>query len=198
MKTFYFSIVFLFIFQIHSAQVGINTITPNAQLEIQSSNQATPTNTDGLIIPKVDVFPAINPSAAQQGMMVYLTTAVGTNEIGFYYWDNLSTSWIPIGNNNKNAWKTTGNSGTDSTINFIGTTDNNPISFRMNNVLSGRLETSTTLGNNSLGFQTLLKTVLVQIIQLLVTELFLITLVEMKIQQWEEALYMQILQEPVM
>lgn len=80
-----------------NAQVGINTTTPNAQLEIKSSNQVTPSNTDGLLIPKVDVFPATNPTAAQQGMMVYLTTTSGSNVPGFYYWDNTTTKWLSFG-----------------------------------------------------------------------------------------------------
>lgn len=83
-------------------QVGINTTTPNAQLEIKSSNEATPTNTDGIIIPRVDTFPSTNPTVAQNGMMVYLTTPSGSNQSGFYYWDNSSTSWIGI-NSTKNA-----------------------------------------------------------------------------------------------
>lgn len=78
------------------AQVGINTTTPNAQLDIRSSNQTTPSNTDGMLIPKVDTFPATNPTLDQQGMLVYLTTTVGTNLPGFYYWDNPTLTWIPI------------------------------------------------------------------------------------------------------
>jgi len=46
------------------SQVGINTTLPNAQLDVRSSNQATPSNTDGLLIPKMDAFPAVNPTAA--------------------------------------------------------------------------------------------------------------------------------------
>ena len=70
------------------AQVGINTTTPNAQLDIRATSATAPTNTDGLLIPKVDVFPATNPTVDQQGMLVYLTTAVGTQQPGFYYWNN--------------------------------------------------------------------------------------------------------------
>ena len=58
------------------AQVGINTTTPNAVLDIRATSATAPTNTDGLLIPKVDVFPATNPTAAQQGMLVYLTTVL--------------------------------------------------------------------------------------------------------------------------
>lgn len=42
------------------AQVGINTTTPEAQLDIKSSNQTLPTNKDGLLIPKIDAFPFID------------------------------------------------------------------------------------------------------------------------------------------
>ena len=80
-----------------SAQVGIGTTTPNAQLDIQSTNQANPSNTDGILIPKIDAFPASNPGANQNGMLVFLTTTVGTNAPGFYYWNNPTTAWIPIG-----------------------------------------------------------------------------------------------------
>ena len=97
MKKSYFLLLFFLGIKPILAQVGINTTTPNAQLEIKSSDQATPSNTDGILIPKVDVFPATNPTAAQQGMMVYLTTTSGTNLPGFYFWDNSGTpSWKPI------------------------------------------------------------------------------------------------------
>ena len=98
-------IAFLFIlFSINYSfsQVGINTTTPNAQLEIKSSNEALPSNTDGILVPKVDVFPAVNPTVSQNGMLVYLTTTSGSNQSGFYYWDNATTSWIGI-SSTKNA-----------------------------------------------------------------------------------------------
>ncbi|MGB5419562.1 MAG: hypothetical protein WBN21_12090, partial [Algibacter sp.] len=73
------------------SQVGINTTNPNATLDIRVSNQATPANNDGLLIPKIDNFPTVNPTAAQNGMLVYLTTD-GT----FYYWENNTIAWIPL------------------------------------------------------------------------------------------------------
>ncbi|NNT70847.1 hypothetical protein HKT18_01340 [Flavobacterium sp. IMCC34852] len=78
------------------AQVGINTTTPKAQLEIKSSNEATPANNDGLLIPKINAFPVTNPTADQQGMLVYLTTTVGANTPGFYFWNNPTTAWLPV------------------------------------------------------------------------------------------------------
>lgn len=92
----FFKISFFFLSFCAWSQVGINTTSPNAQLEIKSSNESIPTNTDGILIPKVDVFPATNPGAPQQGMMVYLNITSGSNPPGFYYWDNLTASWIPV------------------------------------------------------------------------------------------------------
>mgnify|MGYP003833260045 CR=1 FL=1 len=111
------------------AQVGINTTTPNAQLEIKSSDQANPANNDGILIPKVDAFPAINPTIDQDGMLVYLTTDVGANLKGFYYWDDATTTWIPISKDNK-AWSINGNSGTNPATHFFGTTDNQDVIFK--------------------------------------------------------------------
>jgi len=77
-------------------QVGIGTTTPKSSLDITVSDSANPANTDGLLIPRIDVFPVVNPTVDQQGMLVYLTTTVGTNFPGFYYWDNTSITWTGV------------------------------------------------------------------------------------------------------
>jgi len=92
MKKYFYIVLIAPMFAL--AQVGINTTTPAAQLDIKSSNQATPANTDGILIPKIDAFPAVNPTAAQKGMLVYLTTASGANQPGFYFWNN--PGWVRI------------------------------------------------------------------------------------------------------
>ncbi len=80
------------------AQVGINNTNPKASLDITASNPATPANTDGILIPRIDAFPVTNPGADQQGMMVYLTTTSGGNPPGFYYWDNTAgpAAWVQV------------------------------------------------------------------------------------------------------
>ena len=96
MKKIYF--LFLLFFSTSSlvAQVGINTTEPKAQLQIKSSDENSPAITDGLIIPKVNDFPATNPTIDQQGMLVYLKNISGTNQPGFYYWDFATLLWKPI------------------------------------------------------------------------------------------------------
>ena len=78
-----------------SAQVGIGTTNPQASLDISSSNIATPSNTDGILIPRMDEFPATDPALAQDGMMVFVTGG-GTPSKGFYYWDHTAMSWVAI------------------------------------------------------------------------------------------------------
>ncbi|MBL0013900.1 MAG: hypothetical protein IPP30_09270 [Flavobacterium sp.] len=120
MKTTLIVMALSFSFLKGFGQVGINTTSPEAQLDIRSSNQALPSNTDGVLIPKIDDFPVVNPTAAQQGMLVYLTPVLGLNPAGFYYWDDITTSWISLGGSTTN-WSILGNSGTNPATHFIGT-----------------------------------------------------------------------------
>lgn len=126
------------------SQVGINTTTPDAQFDVRSSNQATPAPTDGILIPRIDAFPATNPTAAQQGMMVYLTTAAGTNQPGFYYWDQTTTSWVGMATG-KN-WDLMGNAATNPATQFFGTTDSQPLSIRTNNTERLRIDANGNIG----------------------------------------------------
>ncbi len=92
----YLIIVLILCFKISFAQVGVGTIVPDAQLDIRSSNQASPAIDDGILIPKVDNLIAV-PTIAQQGMLVYLTTNLSpTFQKGFYYWDFPTLTWIGI------------------------------------------------------------------------------------------------------
>ncbi|MBK8599773.1 MAG: hypothetical protein IPN80_03790 [Flavobacterium sp.] len=96
LKIYFVIVLCLIVVQFADAQIGIGTTTPNATLDIRPSNQATPANTDGVLIPRIDTFPAANPTASQNGMLVFLTTTSGANQPGFYYWNNASTSWVGI------------------------------------------------------------------------------------------------------
>lgn len=92
-----FLVFFICLFAVPvTAQVGINNTDPKASLDITASNVATPTNTDGILIARIDDFSLVNPTIDQDGMLVFVT-GNGVPTRGFYYWDNGTTSWILLG-----------------------------------------------------------------------------------------------------
>lgn len=158
MKSF---LLFIFVFltaAVSNAQIGIGTTSPSAQLDITATNATTPTNTDGILIPRVTAFPVTNPTSSQNGMLIFLTTVSGSNQPGFYYWNNATTAWLGVGSTLTNNWGIVGNASTSSSSNFIGTTDDTDIVFKRNNVIAGFIgnpnissgNKNTSFGSNSL------------------------------------------------
>ncbi|KAA3621072.1 MAG: hypothetical protein DWP94_11115 [Flavobacterium sp.] len=78
--------------QLH-AQVGVNTNNPKSIFDIEATNPSAPAITDGLIVPRVDKLPATNPGAAQDGMLVFLTTPDNGYKKGHHFWDNAAAEW---------------------------------------------------------------------------------------------------------
>lgn len=95
MKTLILSLIFLSLVTLAQAQVGIGNTNPNASLDITASNAANPANNDGLLIPRIDEFPATDPVAASDGLMVF-ATGNGSITKGFYYWNEAASSWTNL------------------------------------------------------------------------------------------------------
>ena len=85
------------------AQVGVGNTNPQAQLDISASNSASPTNLDGILIPRVTNLP-VNTSMTvnQDGMLVFYDNT-GEDGKGFYYWDDTANDWIKIEAGGKNT-----------------------------------------------------------------------------------------------
>lgn len=146
------------------AQVGINTSTPSTTLEVVAKNPTgTTTTVDGVIIPKVDRLRAQSMTSIPTSTLIFVNdistgAAAGITaeitSIGFYYFDG--TKWTTfVTSNNNNNWHLTGNTGTNPANNFIGTTDNQILIFKSNNINSGFLNSSGTsvgFGANSLPY----------------------------------------------
>ena len=118
--------------------VGIGTSTPNGSAMLEISNTSK-----GLLIPRMNSGQRMLISSPAQGLLVYQTDP----PVGFYYnsgtpgipnWEIIATGSLP----SPNYWNLTGNGTTDPNINFIGTTDNQSLNFKTNNVLRLKLTTS--------------------------------------------------------
>ncbi|MFD1016061.1 hypothetical protein [Winogradskyella rapida] len=157
----------LFVSSFTFAQVAIGNTDPKASLDISASNQASPSFDDGLLIPRIDTFPTTNPTSDQDGMLVYLTTTVGTSTRGFYYWNNGITEWVRFSNIEKLNDLSDAKSDDDGSDNgssiFIGenaganddATDNNNIGIGYNALqLNTDGNHNTALGYATLKFST--------------------------------------------
>jgi hypothetical protein len=134
MKKGFISLLIILGLHTTNAQVGIGIALPHtsAQLDITATNK-------GVLIPRITQ--ANRPMAPATGLLIYQTDGAP----GFYYYDG--SSWQSL---NKTGWNLTGNSGTTDGQ-FIGTTDNRPLLFKVQDQWAGQISASAT--TLSLGFQ---------------------------------------------
>ncbi len=90
------------------------------------------------------------PAVPATGLLIYQTNSTP----GFYYYSG--TVWMAV-TPKANGWSLTGNSGTTPATDFIGTTDAQPLVFKVNNQKAGYLDYSND--NTGFGFQTLIKAI---------------------------------------
>lgn len=145
MRKYYFIIISFFWISTNQAQIGINNPDPKASLDIVASDQVNPANNDGLLIPRLDQFPEINPTGAQNGMLIFLTT-----ENSFYFWNASSDSWIPLINALVSVKKI--NDLSDGRSDNDGTEDGSSIYLGIN---AGANDEQTDNQNVGIGFEAL-------------------------------------------
>lgn len=94
MKKLNLNIVLLFIGNALFSQVGINTPSPEATLDVRAKNHlGAVTSKDGVLVPRVNDLTA---SGSVNGQLVYLIADSGIFTKGFYYWNG--TVWTGFGN----------------------------------------------------------------------------------------------------
>ncbi|MEI6508916.1 MAG: hypothetical protein WCO54_10550 [Bacteroidota bacterium] len=120
-----------------SQNVGINTTgnspDTSAMLDVVSSSK-------GLLIPRVSLSSLTDAGTIKlpaTSLLIYNTNSGISGGLGFYYNSGTTTSavWTKLvtsGVNNGSTWGINGNSGTDSTTNFVGTTDAKPLTIKTN------------------------------------------------------------------
>jgi hypothetical protein len=126
-----------------TGSAGIGTTTPNASAILEMKSK-----TKGLLIPRMTATQRDSIASPATGLMIYQTNSTP----GFYYYDG--TKWTAISAKG-NGWSLTGNSGTNASTNFLGTTDAKPLVFKVNNYRSGFIDYSISTANTSFGYQTL-------------------------------------------
>ncbi len=154
MKKFYSTLFAMISFAAFS-QVGIGTTTPNsdALLDVDAT-----TIKGGVLMPRIELtsttsaFPLVNHVA---GMTLYNTaTTTGATAVkpGYYY--NNGVRWLRLvteADVDTKAWSTEGNAGTTAGTNFIGTTDNQAMVVKTNNVNRFRLTETGSLRSYNTG-----------------------------------------------
>lgn len=129
------------------AQVGINTTEPNnkAVLDISATLKA-----GGLLLPQVELIQTTNHAPLTShvaGMLVYNTSQINDVEKGMYY--NDGSQWVLMERAGK-YWHTEGNAAIDPDVNFLGTTDDNPVSIHLNNIPMFEFTSNDTDNDGSL------------------------------------------------
>ena len=124
-------------FTADAQSVSINTdgSTANASalLDVKST-------TRGVLVPRMSKTERNTIAAPAMGLMVFQNAP---DSVGFYYYNGTSWLWLATASGST-GWATTGNAGTTTADNFIGTTDNVALSFRQNNTWMGRWNNSNS------------------------------------------------------
>jgi len=110
-----------------TGSAGIGTITPNT-----SSVLDMVSTTQGVLVPRMTQAQRNNILSPAVGLLIFQTT----NTPGFYYYSD--KGWTALTPKAK-GWLLTGNAGTTPGTNFIGTTDAQPLVFKVNNQQTGAI-----------------------------------------------------------
>lgn len=136
-------ICIVLLFSFHSLIAGaqsfaINTDGSSANASALLDVKST---TKGILIPRMTKTQRNSIALPATGLMIFQT---GPDSIGFHYYTGSSWSWVTSSSNGSD-WRLNGNAGTDTAVNFIGTTDNMPLKFKMNNQQTGLLASDKIL-----------------------------------------------------
>lgn len=125
-----------------NAQVGIGTTTPlsSSMLDIDATSSGS---NKGVLLPRIAITSTTDNTtiaSPANSLLIYNTNTVSDVTPGFYYWDNSVSTWMRLLDSQFDDWSRKGNAGTNSSVNFIGTTDNTDLVFRTNNTEAMRIQ----------------------------------------------------------
>lgn len=117
-------------------KVGDNptSIQKSSILELESTRQ-------GLLLPRLADTVAINALTPPDGMIIYLNSDNSLRLRSNGHWKKIADLGEAAAN-----WSLQGNSGTDSTLNFLGTVDGKPLVMKTNNAERLRISSDGKIG----------------------------------------------------
>ncbi|WP_461103391.1 tail fiber domain-containing protein [Spirosoma koreense] len=124
----------------------------SATFDVKSGPYSTGSPYRGLLTPTVTTPQRAQIQNPAKGLLIFNTT---TNQIEVNTGTTTAPIWTPGGTTSSggasaSSWNLTGNAGTNPSTNFIGTVDNVPLNFRVNNQNAGRID--QFLNNVALGY----------------------------------------------
>lgn len=129
---------FLFVSFFASAQLKIGdnptSIQKSSILELESTRQ-------GLLLPRLADTAAINALTPPDGMIIYLTSDNSLRLRSNGSWKKIADLAAASAN-----WSLTGNTGTDSSVNFLGTVDGQPLIIKTNNNEAMHIDKNGNIG----------------------------------------------------
>ena len=148
MKLFFTLLICHFSFFANAQNVGIGTTAPatSAMLEINATNK-------GLLIPRLNLLSSTDvvtiPTPVAGLLVINLNNNTGQmpDGAGYYVWtgSNWTKLLLKENGNTTGGWTTRGNTGTNPDSNFVGTTDINPLVFKVNNGFAGKIDIGSSI-----------------------------------------------------
>jgi hypothetical protein len=135
-RIFYLSVLCLLLHAAGFAQVGINkdgsTPDSSAMLDIKST-------TTGILIPRMTSTQRAAIKSPAKGLLVYDSSTTT-------FWFHNGVAWTELtAGGSGSGWSLNGNSNLSPGSNFIGTTDKEPLVFKVNSMTAGRLDTTSNV-----------------------------------------------------
>ncbi len=129
MKKLFFLLVFLSFCSQAFSQTVVVTDDPTYTTGNASSVLDVKSVLKGFLAPRMTTAQRTAIATPADGLLVYQTDATK----GFYYYNGTTSAWVLLSASAGTYWSLTGNSGTNSSSSFLGTTDNTSFKMRTNN-----------------------------------------------------------------
>jgi trimeric autotransporter adhesin len=123
-----------------AGNVGINTLTPGSSLDVKGTIRLSGSSSG---------YVGFAPAAAAGSTTYTLPSADGSNGQVLTTNGSGTLSWSTVSGGGGSGWSLTGNSGTNSSTNYIGTSDYQALVFKVNGTQAGFLGPS---GNQNVSF----------------------------------------------